>query len=47
MLELSTRPWLYSLSQKYGREISSLQDIPDEELQAIADQKFEMVWMMG
>src|SRR5687768_725262 len=47
MLELSTRPWLYSLSQKYGRDISRLQDVPDEELQDIVNQNFTMLWMMG
>ena len=47
MLELSTRPWLYSLSLKYGYNISRLQDVPDQELQAIANKKFDYLWMMG
>lgn len=47
MLEISTRPWLYSLSQKYGRQISKLSDIPSEELQAIVNQKYDVVWFMG
>jgi hypothetical protein len=44
MLEISTRPWLYSLSQKYGRHISKLNDIPQEELQEIVKQKYDVVW---
>eukprot|EP00698_Gefionella_okellyi_P023976 TRINITY_DN8342_c0_g1_i1.p1 TRINITY_DN8342_c0_g1~~TRINITY_DN8342_c0_g1_i1.p1 ORF type:complete len:524 (-),score=84.56 TRINITY_DN8342_c0_g1_i1:420-1991(-) len=47
MFEISTRPWLYLLSQKYGRNISTLSDIPDPELQAFADRGFNMIWFMG
>jgi hypothetical protein len=47
MFEISTRPWLYYLSQKYSKSITSLKDIPDAELQAFADQKFDIVWFMG
>jgi len=47
MYEISTRPWLYSLSQKYGNNITLLSQVPEEELQAIADQKFDFIWMMG
>jgi hypothetical protein len=47
MLELSTRPWLFYLSQKYGKDISTLSDIPDQELQAIANKSYDMLWMMG
>eukprot|EP01029_Cantina_marsupialis_P008916 TRINITY_DN2089_c0_g1_i1.p1 TRINITY_DN2089_c0_g1~~TRINITY_DN2089_c0_g1_i1.p1 ORF type:complete len:535 (+),score=149.07 TRINITY_DN2089_c0_g1_i1:81-1685(+) len=46
MLEISTRPFLYGLSQYYGRDIK-LRDIPDGELKAIKDQGYDMVWMMG
>jgi len=35
MLEISTRPWLYALSQKYGRNLTRFSDIPDAELDAI------------
>ena len=31
LYEISTRPWLYSLSKKYKTNISKLSDIPDEE----------------
>jgi hypothetical protein len=44
MLEISTRPWLYSLSQKYGKPISRLSDIPQEELEQIVKQKYDIVW---
>jgi hypothetical protein len=47
MFEISTRPWLYSLSQKYGRNITKLSDIPISEFQDIADKGFDIVWMMG
>ncbi|GAM22240.1 hypothetical protein SAMD00019534_054150 [Acytostelium subglobosum LB1] len=47
MYELSTRPWLYNLSQQYNRNISKLSDIPIEEFQKIKDMGFDMVWMMG
>jgi hypothetical protein len=47
MLEISTRPWLYSLSQKYGRNISRLVDIPPQEFAAIRDDGYQVVWMMG
>eukprot|EP00696_Hemimastix_kukwesjijk_P002005 gnl/Hemi2/12449_TR4245_c0_g1_i1.p1 gnl/Hemi2/12449_TR4245_c0_g1~~gnl/Hemi2/12449_TR4245_c0_g1_i1.p1 ORF type:complete len:550 (+),score=133.09 gnl/Hemi2/12449_TR4245_c0_g1_i1:162-1652(+) len=45
--EISTRPWLYELSQKYGREISTLADIPQLELQQLADAHIDVVWFMG
>ena len=47
VLEISTRPWLYKLSQQYGRAIVSLRDIPMEEFQKIRQRGIDMVWMMG
>lgn len=47
MYELSTRPWLYSLSQKYNKTIQALAQIPIQEFQAIKDMGFDIVWMMG
>ncbi|KAH3756646.1 alpha amylase, catalytic subfamily protein [Pelomyxa schiedti] len=47
MYEISTRPWLYELSGKYGRTISTLRDIPLAELQAIQSQHVNYVWFMG
>lgn len=45
--EVSTRPWLYSLSQKYGRNISRLVQVPIQEFQAIANLGVEYLWLMG
>lgn len=47
MYEISTRPWLYNLTQKYGKPITTLSAIPIQEFQTIANQGFDMVWMMG
>lgn len=47
MYELSTRPWLYSLSLKYGRNISRLVDVPMEEFAAIKQKGMDIVWLMG
>jgi hypothetical protein len=47
MYEISTRPWLYYLSQKYNTNIQALADIPQEELVAIANRGFKYVWFMG
>jgi len=45
--EISARPWLYALSQKYGRNISRLSDVPTEELKNISAQGFDYLWLMG
>jgi len=47
LYEISTRPWLYSLSKKHKRPITKLADIPDEEFLALKDRGVDMVWMMG
>eukprot|EP01100_Stratorugosa_tubuloviscum_P010254 TRINITY_DN437_c0_g3_i1.p1 TRINITY_DN437_c0_g3~~TRINITY_DN437_c0_g3_i1.p1 ORF type:complete len:526 (+),score=213.75 TRINITY_DN437_c0_g3_i1:58-1635(+) len=47
MYEISTRPWLYYLTQKYNRKITRLADIPAQEFQSLADKGINMVWMMG
>lgn len=47
MYEISTRPWLYLLSQKYGKTISKLSDIPDAEFLALKQKGIDVVWMMG
>jgi hypothetical protein len=41
---LILRPWLYQLSQKYGRSITQLRDIPDEEFQTFVDRNLDYVW---
>eukprot|EP00753_Platysulcus_tardus_P016998 PLAT618.1.p1 GENE.PLAT618.1~~PLAT618.1.p1 ORF type:complete len:521 (-),score=233.06 PLAT618.1:123-1685(-) len=45
--EISTRPWLYNMTQKYGRQITQLSQVPKQEYQAIADMGVQVVWMMG
>lgn len=47
LLEISTRPWLYSLSKKYGRSITTLSAVPDEEIEAFQAQGYHIVWLMG
>jgi len=47
VLEISTRPWLYKLSKNYGRQITSLRDIPMEEFQKYRQMGFDIIWMMG
>jgi glycosidase len=39
--------WLYQLSKKYNREISRLDQIPDEELDILRDQGFTGLWLIG
>jgi hypothetical protein len=46
LLELSTWPWLERLSQRHGRRIS-LGAVPAREWDAIADQGFHLVFLMG
>jgi len=47
ILELPARPWLYSLSQKYKKNLTKLGAIPDEEFALIKQQGFSIVWLMG
>ena len=39
--------WLYQLSKKYNREITRLDQIPDEELDALKDAGFTGLWLIG
>ena len=39
--------WLYQLSKKYNRDISRLDQIPDEELDALRDAGFTGLWLIG
>ncbi len=39
--------WLYQLSKKYGRNISRLDEIPDEELDILKDMGFTGLWLIG
>ena len=47
LYQISTRPWLYELSKKYGQNISKLVDIPLEEFDILEGNGVEIVWMMG
>ena len=47
ILEISTRPYLYSLSEKYGRSITKFRDIPDQEFVNLAGGNYTHVWFMG
>lgn len=39
--------WLYQLSKKYDREITRLDQIPDEELDLLRDEGFTGLWLIG
>ena len=47
LYEISTRPWLYELSNKYNKPITKLKDIPLEEFDYLRDNGVDIVWMMG
>ena len=47
LYEISTRPWLYELSQKYGKSITKIKDIPTTEFDNLKKSGIEIVWMMG
>lgn len=39
--------WLYQLSKKYGRDITRLDQIPDEELDTLRNEGFTGLWLIG
>jgi glycosidase len=47
LIAKSTLVWLFQLSQKYGREINRLDQIPDEELDELARRGFTGLWLIG
>jgi glycosidase len=47
LLEISVRPYLYALCNKYEREIKRIRDIPQEEFDEIQSMGFTWVWFMG
>ena len=47
LLAKSTYVWLDQLSRAYGRPIYRLDQIPDEELDAVADRGFTGLWLIG
>ncbi len=47
MIARNTLVWLDQLSKKYQREIKTLSDIPDQELNLLAQQGFTVLWLIG
>jgi glycosidase len=47
LIAKSTLVWLYQLSKQYGREIRTLDQIPDEELDTLARRGFTGLWLIG
>jgi glycosidase len=47
LLAKSTYVWLDQLSKRYGRDIDTLDAIPDEELDAMAGAGFSGLWLIG
>ncbi|MDR0584237.1 MAG: alpha-amylase [Treponema sp.] len=47
LMAKSTLVWLFQLSGKYGREITRLDQIPDEELDELARRGFTGLWLIG
>ena len=39
--------WLHQLSEKYGRELTRLDQVPDEELDILASWNFTALWLIG
>ncbi|HVZ85093.1 MAG TPA: alpha-amylase family glycosyl hydrolase [Terracidiphilus sp.] len=47
LIAKSTYVWLAQLSRQYGRHIGRLDEIPDEELQLLADHGLNSLWLIG
>jgi glycosidase len=47
MIAKSTYVWLHQLSQRHGTEIRRLDQIPDAELDMLADAGFNALWLIG
>jgi len=47
LIAKSTLVWLFQISQKYGREITRLDQIPDDELDELARRGFTGLWLIG
>ncbi|TNJ38313.1 alpha-amylase [Chlorobaculum thiosulfatiphilum] len=47
MIAKSTYVWLDQLSRQYGRRVTRLQEIPDEELDLLAGRGFTSLWLIG
>ena len=47
LMAKTTYVWLDQLSRRYGRHIGRLDEIPDEELEALARRGFTGLWLIG
>jgi glycosidase len=47
LIAKSTYVWLSQLSRQYGRSITRLDQIPDQELQTLADRGLNSLWLIG
>lgn len=47
LLEITTRPFLRILSEKYSRPITKISEIPESEFDEWKKMGFEWIWMMG
>jgi len=47
LMAKTTYVWLDQLSKRYGRSISRLDEIPDEELEALGGAGFTALWLIG
>src|SRR4029078_10623679 len=47
LIAKSVYVWLAHLSRKYERDISRLDQIPDEELDLLASQRMTGLWLIG
>ena len=47
MIAKNAYVWMHQLSKKYQREIKRLDQIPDEELNILADWNFTALWLIG
>jgi hypothetical protein len=47
LIAKSTYVWLAQLSRQYGRSITRLDEIPDEELQTLAHRGLNSLWLIG
>jgi len=47
LIAKSTLVWLFQMSQKYGREINRLDQVPDEELDELSRRGFTGLWLIG
>jgi glycosidase len=47
LIAKSTYVWLAQMSRQYGRHIGRLDEIPDEELQTLANRGLNSLWLIG